>query len=75
MPSMNGLELLGKMKKINPKVKRILISAFEIEDELFNNCQCVHKRLQKPILMTDLIKEVQNIIGRVEIKQLNRLTR
>ena len=70
MPSMNGAELLDKMKQINPEVKRILISAFEIEDEIFKNYQCIDKFLQKPILMTDLISEVQNMVSSVKIEQL-----
>ena len=70
MPAMNGAELLDKMKQINPEVKRILISAFEIEDEIFKNYHCIDKFLQKPILMTDLISEVQNIVSSVKIEQL-----
>jgi response regulator RpfG family c-di-GMP phosphodiesterase len=58
MPSMTGMELLSKIKDINPAVTRIMMSAFEIRDELFQECNCVDKFLQKPVLMTDLINEV-----------------
>ena len=49
MPEMNGIELLKKVKEINSNVKTLLISAFEINDELFQECSCVDKLLQKPI--------------------------
>lgn len=35
MPQMTGLELLNKVRGINPAVKKILISAFETQDDLF----------------------------------------
>ena len=59
MPSMTGMELLSKIKEINPAITRIMMSAFEIRDELFQECNCVDKFLQKPVLMTDLINEVR----------------
>ena len=59
MPTMTGMELLSKIKDVNPAVTRIMMSAFEIQDELFNECNCVDKFLQKPVLIVDLIKEVR----------------
>jgi DNA-binding NtrC family response regulator len=35
MPTMDGIELLKKVKALNPSVKTILISAFDIDDKLF----------------------------------------
>src|SRR5919197_4209530 len=37
MPAMNGYEFIKQVKKINPKVKAILMSAFEIENKEFSN--------------------------------------
>jgi DNA-binding NtrC family response regulator len=37
MPSMNGYEFVKQVKKINPQVKVILMSAFEIETKEFSN--------------------------------------
>ena len=34
MPSLNGLELLKKVKKLNPNVRTILISPYEVENDL-----------------------------------------
>ena len=39
-------------------MKTLLISAFEINDKLFQEFSCVDKMLQKPIHVSQLIKEV-----------------
>ena len=62
MPGMTGIELLDKIKAINPAVTRILMSAFEIQAEQFQECNCVDKFLQKPILMSKIINEVRMLI-------------
>jgi hypothetical protein len=43
---------------INSNVKTMLISAFGIDDELFQECACDDKMLQKPIHVSTLINEV-----------------
>ena len=63
MPGMTGIELLSKIKNIEPTVIRILISAFEIQDGLFQECNCVDKFLQKPISMVKLIDEVEMLVN------------
>jgi len=72
MPIMNGAQFLDKVKAVNPGVKRILISAFEINDDLFNDCHSIDKFLPKPITMTELIEEVQKQVNAVEIKLNSR---
>ena len=67
MPTMTGMKLLGKVKEINPAVTRIMMSAFDIQDELFQESQCVDKFLQKPVLVTDLIKEVRILLTTMQI--------
>ena len=37
MPTMDGLELLKKVKARTPSAKTILISAFDVEDRLFDD--------------------------------------
>ena len=69
MPSMNGVELLDKVREINPDVKRILVSAFEMNDDLFKDCHSIDKFLSKPIILSELIAEVQKYMNKVEIKQ------
>ena len=71
---MTGMELLSKIKEINPAVTRILISAFEIHDELFQEYNCVDKFLQKPVLMIDLINEVRMLVNTMQIPNTNRIS-
>ena len=74
MPTMTGMELLSKIKDVNPVVTRIMMSAFEIEDELFQQYKCVDKFLQKPVLMTDLINEVRMLLSAMQISNTNRMS-
>ena len=62
MPTMDGIELLTKVKAINSSVKTILISAFDIDDKLFEECKCIDKILQKPITIPELINEVEVLL-------------
>lgn len=73
MPGMAGIELLEKIKAINPAVTRILMSAFEIQDEQFQERNCVDKFLQKPILMSNLINEVRMLIAIANPKEAQML--
>ena len=70
MPGMNGIQMFEKMKVINSGVIRILISAFEIEDNVFRNCQCVDKFLQKPISMVNLIDEVERGLKTIQFQKV-----
>jgi DNA-binding NtrC family response regulator len=71
MPTMTGMELLSKIKDVNPAVTRIMMSAFEIQDELFQEYKCVDKFLQKPVLMLDMIKEVRMLLGMMQVPDTN----
>ena len=62
MPTMDGIVLLKKVKAINPSVKTILVSAFDVEDRFFEECECVDKILQKPITIPELINEVEMLM-------------
>jgi two-component system, cell cycle response regulator CpdR len=74
MPAMTGMELLSKIKNVNPAVTTIMMSAFEIQDELFQECKCVDKFLQKPVLMVDLINEVRMLLSMIQIPNTNRIS-
>jgi DNA-binding NtrC family response regulator len=74
MPIMTGMELLSKIKDVNPAVTRMMMSAFEIQDELFREYKCVDKFLQKPILMVDLINEVRTLLNTIQIPNTNRIS-
>jgi DNA-binding NtrC family response regulator len=63
MPGINGIELLKRIKELNPLVRTVLMTAFEFDDELFQQYaekQIINGFLQKPILLKDLVKEVDN---------------
>ena len=66
MPSMTGVEFLDQVKKISPDVKRILVSAFDMQDDLFKECQCIDRFLSKPVKIADLIGEVHQQVKKVE---------
>jgi DNA-binding NtrC family response regulator len=62
IPVINGMELLKKIKAMKPSVKTLLISAFDVNHEIFTECDYVDKFLEKPTKMIDLVKEVRSII-------------
>ena len=74
MPTMTGMELLSKIKDVSPAATRIMMSAFEVQDELFQECNCVDKFLQKPVLMTDLIDQVRIFLNLMQIPNTNRIS-
>jgi DNA-binding NtrC family response regulator len=74
MPTMTGLELLSKIKDVNTATTRIMMSAFEIQDELFQEYNCVDKFLQKPVLIVDLINEVRMLLSTIQIPNTNRIS-
>jgi DNA-binding NtrC family response regulator len=64
MPGMNGYEFVRKVKENDPKVKVILMSAFEINDKEFHNLLPhfkVDAFLQKPFSIQQLNDVVQKI--------------
>jgi DNA-binding NtrC family response regulator len=64
MPNLNGLELLKKVKQLNPSVRTILISAYEVdEDQVFQNYMkqgLINLFVKKPIALPELCQEVAN---------------
>ena len=63
MPGLNGMELLKKMKDLNQFVRTILITAYELDQNLFMQYakeRIINGFLQKPIRLDDLRDEVNN---------------
>jgi DNA-binding NtrC family response regulator len=62
MPSLNGLELLKKVKTSNPKVRTILMSAYNFEEHIlfFQYVEegIIDSALDKPITMNRLFQTV-----------------
>lgn len=64
MPNVNGLELLKKVKKLNPTVRTILVSAFEVENnDIFQQYMkegIVDSFMEKPVTISDLCQRVRD---------------
>ncbi len=76
MPGMNGLELLKKVRKFNPKVRTILISAYEVDnDPVFRGFVkegVIDKFIHKPITIRSLCQEVSYQINSYQTKMRNK---
>lgn len=72
MPGLNGMELLKKVKKLNPSVRTILMTAFEIDDKLLQQylkSKIINAFLQKPIQIKDLLLEVDKQLDTYELQK------
>ena len=72
MPGLNGMEFLKKIKDLNRFVRTILMTAFEIDDILFQEYtkkKIINGFLQKPIGLHDLIKEVNTQLDSYELQK------
>ena len=66
MPGINGIDLIYKIKRVNPLVRTLLMTAFEANDKVFEEYiknGLINGFLQKPIKLGELRTEV--------IKQIN----
>jgi len=63
MPGLNGLELLKKVKTSNPKVRTILMSAYNFEEEeLYQQYMkeaVINSTIEKPVTMNILYQRVR----------------
>jgi response regulator RpfG family c-di-GMP phosphodiesterase len=63
MPTMDGLQLLNKVKKLNPNVRTMLISAYEFQNnpifEKYLNEGIVNTFMEKPIKIDRLCQRVR----------------
>ena len=76
MPSLNGLELVKKIKDLNPLSRTILMTAFEIDDKLFQEYSkkdIINAFLQKPIRLDDLFVVVNKQLHTYELQKNSRV--
>ena len=63
MPGLNGLELLKKVKTSNPKVRTILMSAYNFEEEekfqQYMEEAVINSHIEKPVTMNRLYERVR----------------
>lgn len=66
MPLMTGLELLKKVKEVNPNVRTMLLSAFDMQDnpdfQKYLKDGIIDSFLEKPISINRLCQEVRDEI-------------
>jgi DNA-binding NtrC family response regulator len=64
MPNLNGLELLKKVKTLNPKVRTMLMSAYNFEEEeLYQKYMkeaVINSTIEKPVTMNRLYQRVRD---------------
>jgi two-component system, cell cycle sensor histidine kinase and response regulator CckA len=66
MPALSGIQLARRVKEINPDVKVVLMTSFEIRDNEFSKVfpsMHVDSFVQKPIGISDLTNKILSIIG------------
>ena len=62
MPNLHGLELVKIIKDLNPLIRTILMTAFAIKDDLFQQYarkELINGFLQKPVTLPDLYDQVR----------------
>ena len=70
MPGLSGIQLARKVKEVNPSVKVVLMTAFEIRDSEFSKVfpsTHVDGFIQKPIGIKELTDKILSLVG--ETKQ------
>jgi DNA-binding NtrC family response regulator len=63
MPGLNGIEFIKKVKDLNPRIRTLLMTAFEMTDNLFSQYikqEVINGFLQKPISIKDLLEQVKS---------------
>lgn len=72
MPGLTGTELIKKLKNVDPYVRTVLMTAFTINDNLFQEYarkKLINGFLQKPIRLDDLRAEVNNQLHTYELQK------
>ena len=64
IPNLNGLELLKKVKKLNSTVRTILLSAYEVENDVvfqkYMKEDIIDSFMEKPVTIGDLCQRVRD---------------
>jgi CheY-like chemotaxis protein len=66
MPEMSGIQLAKKVKEINPNVKVLALTAFEVRNIEFSKVSpstSIDGFVQKPIGLRDLTNKILSLIG------------
>jgi len=77
MPRLCGIELIKKIKTENPLVRTLLMTAFDVDERLFDEFtkkQVINGFLQKPIKLQNLLSEVNKQINAYQVGLKTRKT-
>ena len=69
MPVINGVQLLKTVKDLNPLARTILMTAYDIDDNLiraYTEKEIINSFLKKPIELNQLLSEVNKQIYSIE---------
>ena len=75
MSIISGIQLAREVKVINPFVKVVIMTAFEIRDNEFSKVfpsAIVDSFAQKPISIKDLTDKILSLIGETKEREWNR---
>lgn len=73
MPVINGIQLLKTAKDLNPQVRTMLMTAFDVEDKLFQEYskkEIINGFAQKPIALESLVQEVSGQLCSYEMQKV-----
>src|SRR6476620_2274980 len=76
MPVINGVQLLKTVKDLNPEVRTVLMTAFDVEDKLFQDYtkkEIINCIVQKPITLETLVQEVSGQLHSYELQKQQSL--
>jgi DNA-binding NtrC family response regulator len=72
MPGLNGLELLKKVKSSNPKVRTILMSAYNFDEDLlflkYMEEGIIDSSIDKPVTINRLCQRVRDELENYQVK-------
>jgi DNA-binding NtrC family response regulator len=73
MPVVNGFQLLKTAKDLNPEVRTVLMTAFDVEDKLFQDytkIEIINCIVQKPIALETLVQEISGQLHSYEMQKV-----
>jgi DNA-binding NtrC family response regulator len=64
MPDMNGMQLVKKMRELNPSIKAIVMSGYPLglENDIYDTC--IIASIQKPVKIQDLADAVRGALDK-----------
>ena len=74
MPVINGFQLLKTVKDLNSKVRTILMTAFDVNDKLFQEYtekEIINGFAQKPVRLETLARQVSGQLNSYEMEKIH----